>query len=109
MTAAARDGDGNVRSGRKNVELSGTVATISFGMQGTTTGSGLIASPSFPLPVAAGFLRAGSDAVDLAVVTSPTNKNLTSTARAQKHPARRFLHTFRTAGSTCSKLALCFA
>ena len=54
---------------RHALELSGTVATISFSMQGTTTGSGLIASPSFPLSVAAGFLRAGSEAVDLAAVT----------------------------------------
>jgi hypothetical protein len=56
---------------RHAVELSGTVATISFGMQGTTTGSRLIASPSFPLPVAAGFLRAGSDAVDLVFRAGP--------------------------------------
>jgi hypothetical protein len=94
---------------RHVVELSGTVATIPLGMQGATTGRRLIASPSFPLPVAAGFLRAGSDAVDLAAVTSPTNKNLTSTASAQKHPARSFLHTCRTAGSTCRKPALCFS
>jgi hypothetical protein len=89
--------------------LSGTVATIAFGMQGTPTGSRLIAPPSFPLLLAAGFLRTGSDAVDLAAVTSPTNKNLTSTTCAQKHPARRFLHAFRAAaGSTCRKPAPTF-
>jgi hypothetical protein len=54
---------------RHALELSGTVATVPFSMQGTTTGSGLITSPSFPLSVAAGFLRAGSEAVDLAAVT----------------------------------------
>jgi hypothetical protein len=41
------------------------------------------ASPSLPLSVTAGFLRAGSDAVHLTAVTSPTNKNLTLTARAE--------------------------
>jgi hypothetical protein len=34
-----------------------------------------VASPSFPLVVAAGFLRAGSDAIDLAVIALPTDKN----------------------------------
>jgi hypothetical protein len=62
------------------VALSGAVATISLGMQGTTTGSCLIVSPSFPLSVAPGFLRAGSGTIDLTAVTSPTNKNRTSTA-----------------------------
>jgi hypothetical protein len=42
-----------------------------------------------------GLPGAGSDAVDLAAVTSATNKNPTSTTCAQKHPARRVLHTFR--------------
>ena len=94
---------------RHVMELSGTVATIPRGMQGATTGRRLIASASFPLPVAAGFLRTGSDAVDLAAVTSSTNKNLTATASAQEHPARSFLHTCWTAGSTCRKPARCFS
>jgi len=94
---------------RHVAELSGTVATIPLGMQGATTGRRLIASASFPLPVAAGFLRAGSDAVDLAAVTSSTNENLTATASAQEYPARSFLHTCWIAGSTCSKPALCFS
>jgi len=67
---------------RHAAELSGAVTATSLGMQGTTTRRRLIASPSFPLPVAAGFLRARSDTVDLAVVTSSTNENLTSTASA---------------------------
>jgi hypothetical protein len=93
------------------VALSGAVAAISFGMQGTTTGSCLIASPSFLLLVAAGFLRAGSRAIDLAAVTSPTNKNEISAAFAQKHPVIiRFLHTFKApTGLTWRKPALCFS
>jgi hypothetical protein len=45
---------------RHAVAPSGAAATISFGMQGTTTGSRLTASPSFPLSVVTGCLRAGS-------------------------------------------------
>jgi hypothetical protein len=65
---------------RHAVQLSGTITAISLGVHGVTTRSCLIASPSFPLSVAAGFLRADSDAVDLAAVTPPANKNLTTAA-----------------------------
>jgi hypothetical protein len=37
------------------VAPSGAVATISFDMQGTTTGTRMIASPSFPLSVVTGL------------------------------------------------------
>lgn len=54
----------------------GTVAATSFGMQNATARARLIASASFSLMIAAGFLCAGSDAVDLATVASSTDKNL---------------------------------
>ena len=58
-------------------------------MHGTSPRSCLIAAPSFPLPLAAGFLCACSEAVGLASVAPPTNKDLTVAARAQKHSASR--------------------
>jgi hypothetical protein len=76
---------------------SSTVAAISFGMHGAATRGGLIASPSFPLPVTAPFLRAGSGAADLAPIAPPTNKNLGAAARAQEHPARHFIEARGTA------------
>jgi hypothetical protein len=74
-------------------------------MQGAATGSRLIASPSFPLSVVTGCLRAGSDAVDVAAVTSATNKNPTSTACAQKHILQEesWIHS-GTTGSMGSRL-----
>jgi hypothetical protein len=58
----------------------GSVPAISLGMQGATTRSCLVASPCLPLSVAAGFLRAGSGAIDLASIAPPTDKNLTAAA-----------------------------
>jgi hypothetical protein len=76
-------------------------------MQGAATGSRLIASPSFPLSVVTGCLRAGSDAVDVAAVTSATNKNPTSTACAQKHTLQEesWIHS-GTTGSISRKATL---
>ncbi len=90
----------------RHAVLSGTITAISVGVHGATTRSCLIASPSFPLSVAAGFLRAGSDAVDLASITLPTDKNLRVAASAQKHPARSFIDTCGSAGPTCRRPAL---
>src|SRR2546428_2420250 len=89
----------------RHAVLSGTITAISVGVHGATTRSCLIASPSFPLSVAAGFLRAGSDAVDLASITLPTDKNLRVAASAQKHPARSFIDTCGSAGPTCRRPA----
>lgn len=77
---------------------SSTVPAASLGVHGATPRSRLIASPGFPLSVAAGLLRAGSGAVDLASITDPTDKNLRAAADTQKHPARSFLDT---CGSAC--------
>jgi len=41
----------------RHAVLPGTVTAISVGVHGATTRSCLIASPSLPLSVAAGFLR----------------------------------------------------
>ena len=76
---------------------SSTVAAISFDVHGTATRSCLIASPSFPLPVAASFLRTGSDAVDLAAIAPSTDKKLRAAVRAQKDPARRLIQIRWTA------------
>ncbi len=78
---------------------SGTVTAISFGVHGATTGRSLIASPSFPLPVAAGPLRAGFDAIDLASIAPPTDKNLRAAATTQEHPARNVISTCGGAAS----------
>ena len=64
----------------RHAVLSGTVTAISVGVHGATTRSCLIASPSFPLAVAAGLLGTGSDADDLASITPPTDKNLRAAA-----------------------------
>ena len=79
---------------------SGTVTAISFGVHGATTGSCLIASSGYPLPVAAGLLRAGFNAIDLASIAPPTDKNLRAAATTQKHPARNFVSTCATAYPT---------
>src|SRR5450432_3285393 len=60
--------------------LSGTVTAISFGVHGATTGSCLMAASGYPLPVAASHLRTGFDAIDLASITPPTDKNLRAAA-----------------------------
>src|SRR6266566_5496166 len=72
-----------------------TVTATSGGVHGATTWSCLIAPPSFPLVVAAGFLRAGSDAIDLAAIALPTDKNPRAAATTQKRPARHFIGTVR--------------
>jgi hypothetical protein len=60
----------------RHAVLSGTVTAISVGVHCATTRGCLMASPSFPLAVATGLLGTGSDAVDLASITPPTDKNL---------------------------------
>jgi hypothetical protein len=47
--------------------------------------------------------RAGSDAVDLASIAPPTDKNLGAAARAQEHPARCFIRARGTACASCRK------
>src|SRR5256885_11473058 len=75
----------------RHAVLSGTITAISVGVHGATTRSCLIASPSFPLSVAAGFFRAGSDAGDLASITLPTDKKPRVRPGGHKHPARSFI------------------
>ena len=70
---------------------SGTKTATSVGVQGAAARTGLIASASLSLTVAAGFLCAGSDAVDLAAVASSADKNLRAAASAQKNPARNLI------------------
>ena len=72
-----------------------TVTATSGSVHGATTRSCLIAPPSFPLVLAAGILRAGSEAVDLAVIAVPTDKNLRAAATTQKQPARHFIGAVR--------------
>jgi hypothetical protein len=79
----------------RHASPSRTVTATSGGVHGATTWSCLIAPPSFPLVVAAGFLRAGSDAIDLAAIALPTDKNLRAAATTQKRPARHFIGTVR--------------
>ena len=71
------------------------ITATSGGVHGATTWSCLMAPPSFLLIVAAGFLRAGSDAIDLAAIALPTDKNLGAAATTQKRPARHFIGTVR--------------
>ena len=59
-------------------------------MHTATTRSCLIASPSFPLVLAPGFQRAGSEAVDLTSIAPTTDKDLRAAASTQKHPAIRY-------------------
>ena len=86
---------------------SGTVTATSFGVHGATTESCLIASPSFPLPIVAGLLRAGVDAIDLASIAPPADKNLRAAATTQEHPARNVISTCGSANSTYRIPALC--
>jgi hypothetical protein len=60
----------------RHASPSRTITATSGGVHGATTWSCLIAPPSFLLIVAAGFFRAGSDAVDMTSVTPATDKNL---------------------------------
>ena len=79
----------------RHASPSRTVTATSRSVHGATTWSCLIAPPSFPLLVAAGFLRAGSDAVVLAAIALPTDKNLRAAPTAKKRPARHFIGTVR--------------
>jgi hypothetical protein len=79
----------------RHASPSRTVTATSGSVHGATTWSCLIAPPSFPLVVAAGFLRAGSDAIVLAAIALPTDKNLRAAATTQKRPARHFIGTGR--------------
>src|ERR1700720_487768 len=72
-----------------------TVTATSGSVHGATTRSCLIAPPSFPLVLAAGILRAGSEAVDLAAIAIPTDKNLRAAATTQKQSARHFIGAVR--------------
>ena len=72
-----------------------TVTATSGSVHGATTRSCLIAPPRFPLVLAAGILRAGSEAVDLAAIAVPTDKNLRAAATTKKRPARHFIGTVR--------------
>src|SRR6201985_4024453 len=74
---------------------SGTVTATSGRVHGATTRSCLIAPPSFPLVLAAGILRAGSEAVDLAAIAVPTDKHLRAAATTQKQSARHFIGAVR--------------
>src|ERR1700688_1651553 len=75
----------------RHASPSRAITATSGGVHGATTWSCLIAPPSFLLIVAAGFLRAGSDAVDMTSITPATDKNLRAAASAQKHSARNFI------------------
>jgi hypothetical protein len=79
----------------RHASPSRTVTATSGRVHGATTWSCLIAPPSFPLVVAAGFLRAGSDAIDLAAIALPADKNPRAAATTQKRPARHFIGTVR--------------
>jgi hypothetical protein len=72
-----------------------TVTATSGSVHGATTRSCLIAPPSFPLVLAAGILRAGSEAVDLAAIAVPTDENLRAAATTQKQSARHFIGAVR--------------
>src|SRR4029077_8200534 len=84
-----------------------TITATSGSVHDATTWSCLIAPPSFPLVVAAGFLRARSDAVDMTSITSATDKNLRAAARTQKHSARNFIDTCGSASPALRITALC--
>jgi hypothetical protein len=79
----------------RHASLSRTVTATSGSVHGATTWGCLIAPPSFPLLVAAGFLRAGSNAIVLAAIALPTDKNLRAAPTTQKRPARHFIGTVR--------------
>ena len=72
-----------------------TVTTTSGSVHGATTRSCLIAAPSFPLVLAAGILRAGSEAVDLAAIAVPTDKHPRAAATTQKQSTRHFIGVVR--------------
>ena len=84
-----------------------TITATSGGVHSAPTWSYLIAPPSFPLFVAAGLLRASSDAVDITSITSATDKNLRAAASTQKHPSRSFIDTCGSASPALRITALC--
>ena len=91
----------------RHASPSRTITATSGGVHGATTWSCLIAPPSFLLIVAAGFLRAGSDAVDMTSVTPATDKNLRAASSTQKHSARNFIDTCGSASQALRITALC--
>jgi len=84
-----------------------TITATSGGVHGATTWSRLIAPSSFLLIVAAGFLRAGSDAVNMTSITPATDKDLRAAASTQKHSARNFIDTCSSASPALRITALC--
>ena len=84
-----------------------TITATSGGVHGATTWSCLIAPPRFLLLVAAGFLRAGSDAINMTSITPATDKNLRAAASTQKHSARNFIDTCGSASPALRITALC--
>ena len=91
----------------RHASPSRTITATSGGVHGATTWSCLIAPPSFLLLVATGFLRAGSDAVDMTSVTPATDKNLRAASSTQKHSARNFIATCGSASQALRITALC--
>jgi hypothetical protein len=91
----------------RHASPSRAITATSSGVHDATTGSCLIAPPSFLLIVAAGFLRAGSDAVDMTSITPATDKNLRAAASTQKHSARNFIDTCGSASQALRITALC--
>lgn len=83
------------------------VTAISIGVHSAATRSCLVASPCFPLPIAARLLCAGSEAVALASIAPRADKNLRIAASTQKHSARRFIDTRGSACPTRRIPALC--
>ena len=91
----------------RHASPSRTITATSGGVHGATTWSCLIAPPSFLSPAAAGFLRAGSDAVNMTSITSATDKDLRAAASTQKHSARNFIDTCGGASPALRITALC--
>jgi hypothetical protein len=91
----------------RHASHSGTVTATSLGVHGATARGCLIASASFPSPVAPGLLGAGSPAVNLASVAPTTDKHLTTATSAKKNPARYFINTWVRAFQTLAILVLC--
>jgi hypothetical protein len=91
----------------RHASHSGTVTATSLGVHGATARGCLIASASFPSPVAPGLLGAGSPAVNLASVAPTTDKHLTTATSAKKNPARYFINTCVRAFQTLAILVLC--
>ena len=91
----------------RHASPSRTITATSGGVHGATTWSCLIAPPSFLLIVAAGFLRAGSDAVNMTSITPATDKDLRAATSTQKHSARNFIDTCGSASPALRITALC--